>query len=168
VVRVCAPPLMFTPAKVRPSPVAIFAAFAISRYRFRGRGIFSITVLATQMFPGILFLLPLFLIYVNRGNATGIQLYASRLGLIITYLTFSLPFSIWMLAGYFDAIPRSLDEAAYPHRVGDAYALGARNVHSGQLADRVRGGRAVDPQQRCPGRPVGGGEPDLDDGPPVP
>jgi multiple sugar transport system permease protein len=92
--------------------VAIFVAFAISRYRFRGRTTFSVTVLATQMFPGILFLLPLFLIYVNLGNATGIELYASRTGLIITYLTFSLPFSIWMLVGYFDSIPRGLDEAA--------------------------------------------------------
>jgi multiple sugar transport system permease protein len=92
--------------------VAVFVAFAISRYRFRGRQAFSVTVLATQMFPGILFLLPLFLIYVNLGNATGIELYASRTGLIITYLTFSLPFSIWMLVGYFDSIPRGLDEAA--------------------------------------------------------
>src|SRR5205807_7947710 len=71
--------------------VAIFAAFAVSRYRFRGRQVFSVTVLSTQMFPGILFLLPLFLIYVNLSNATGIDLYASRTGLIITYLTFSLP-----------------------------------------------------------------------------
>jgi multiple sugar transport system permease protein len=92
--------------------VAIFAAFAISRYRFRGRQAFAVTVLSTQMFPGILFLLPLFLIYVNLSNATGIELYASRTGLVITYLTFSLPFSIWMLTGYFDAIPRGLDEAA--------------------------------------------------------
>jgi multiple sugar transport system permease protein len=92
--------------------IAIFAAFAVSRYRFRGRGTFLAAVLSTQMFPGILFLLPLFLLYVNIGNATGIQLYASRTGLIITYLTFSLPFSIWMLVGYFDSIPRGLDEAA--------------------------------------------------------
>src|SRR6266487_2767607 len=70
--------------------VAIFAAYAVSRYRFPGRGVFSITVLSTQMFPGILFLLPLFIIYVNLGRLTGTQLYASRTGLIITYLTFSL------------------------------------------------------------------------------
>jgi len=92
--------------------IAVFAAFAISRYRFRGRGLFSVAVLSTQMFPGILFLLPLFLIYVNLGTATGIELYQTRLGLVITYLTFSLPFSIWMLVGYFDSIPRGLDEAA--------------------------------------------------------
>ena len=84
----------------------------MSRYRFPGRRLFTVTVLSTQMFPGILFLLPLFLIFVNIGNATGIELYGSRAGLIITYLTFSLPFSIWMLVGYFDSIPRDLDEAA--------------------------------------------------------
>jgi multiple sugar transport system permease protein len=103
--------------------VAIFAAFAVSRYRFRGRGVFSVTVLSTQMFPGILFLLPLFLIYVNLGNATGIELYASRTGLVITYLTFSLPFSIWMLVGYFDSIPRGLDEAAQVDGAGPLRTL---------------------------------------------
>ncbi|MEE6261733.1 carbohydrate ABC transporter permease [Plantactinospora sonchi] len=103
--------------------VAIFAAFAVSRYRFRGRQLFSVTVLSTQMFPGILFLLPLFLIYVNLGNVTGIELYATRLGLIITYLTFSLPFSIWMLVGYFDSIPRGLDEAAQVDGAGPMRTL---------------------------------------------
>ncbi|MCQ4081042.1 carbohydrate ABC transporter permease [Streptomyces sp. RB6PN25] len=92
--------------------IAILAAYAVSRYRFPGRRLFSVTVLSTQMFPGILFLLPLFLIYVNIGAGTGVQLSGSRLGLVITYLTFTLPFSIWMLAGYFDSIPRELDEAA--------------------------------------------------------
>jgi multiple sugar transport system permease protein len=98
--------------------VAIFAAYAISRFRFFGRRAFSITVLSTQMFPGILFLLPLFLIYVKLSDFTGIQLYGSRLGLVITYLTFSLPFSIWMLAGYFDSIPRELDESAHVDGAG--------------------------------------------------
>ncbi|KQV21690.1 MULTISPECIES: carbohydrate ABC transporter permease [unclassified Kitasatospora] len=92
--------------------IAIFSAYGVSRYRFRGRKLFTVTVLSTQMFPGILFLLPLFLIFVNIGNATGVALYGSRGGLILTYLTFSLPFSIWMLVGYFDSIPRDLDEAA--------------------------------------------------------
>ena len=103
--------------------VAIFAAYAVSRYRFAGRKVFTVTVLSTQMFPGILFLLPLFLIFVNIGNATGIALYGSRLGLIITYLTFSLPFSIWMLVGYFDSIPRDLDEAAKVDGCGPLGAL---------------------------------------------
>jgi multiple sugar transport system permease protein len=103
--------------------VAIFAAYAVSRYRFAGRRLFSITVLSTQMFPGILFLLPLFLIYVNIGNATGIQLYASRTGLVITYLTFSLPFSIWMLVAYFDSIPKGLDESAQVDGAGPLRTL---------------------------------------------
>jgi multiple sugar transport system permease protein len=92
--------------------IAIFASYAVSRWDFRGRRLFQITVLSTQMFPGILFLLPLYLIFVNIGQATGFALQGSRIGLIITYLTFSLPFSIWMLVGYFDTIPHGLDEAA--------------------------------------------------------
>jgi multiple sugar transport system permease protein len=103
--------------------LATFAAYAVSRYRFRGRRIFTLVVLSTQMFPGILFLLPLFLIFVSIGNATGITLLGSRTGLIITYLTFSLPFSIWLLVGYFDSIPRGLDEAAWVDGCGPFRAL---------------------------------------------
>jgi multiple sugar transport system permease protein len=85
--------------------------------------VFTLVVLSTQMFPGILFLLPLFLIFVSIGNATGITLLGSRTGLIITYLTFSLPFSIWLLVGYFDSIPRGLDEAAWVDGCGPLRAL---------------------------------------------
>jgi len=60
---------------------------------------------------------------VSIGNATGITLLGSRTGLVITYLTFSLPFSIWLLAGYFDSIPRSLDEAAQVDGGGPLRAL---------------------------------------------
>lgn len=102
--------------------IAVFAAYAVSRYRFRGRRLFTVTVLSTQMFPGILFLLPLFLLFVNIGNATGVALYGSRGALILTYMTFTLPLSIWMLAGYFDSLPRDLDEAA---QVDGCGALGA-------------------------------------------
>jgi len=92
--------------------LATFAGYAISRFEFRGRRVFSLAVLSTQMFPGILFLLPLYLIYVNIGQKIGISLYGSYLGLIITYLTFALPFAVWMLAGYFSSIPRDIEEAA--------------------------------------------------------
>jgi multiple sugar transport system permease protein len=102
--------------------IAIFAAYAVSRYRFFGRRTFTGTVLATQMFPGILFLLPLFLIFVNIDKNLGFTLlYQTRVGLIVTYLTFSLPFSIWMLASYLEGIPRELDEAA---RVDGCRTLG--------------------------------------------
>ncbi len=103
--------------------IAVFAAYAVSRYAFRGKRVFTVTVLSTQMFPGILFLLPLFLIFVNIGSSTGVALYGSRGGLILTYLTFSLPFSIWMLIGYFDSIPRDLDEAAKVDGCGPVGAL---------------------------------------------
>jgi multiple sugar transport system permease protein len=56
-------------------------------------------VLSTQMVPGILFLLPLFLGFVLLADVTGVQLANTRTGMVITYLTFALPFSIWMLAG---------------------------------------------------------------------
>lgn len=103
--------------------VAVLAAYAVSRYRFRGRRVFTVTVLSTQMFPGILFVLPLFLIFVNLGNVTGLALYGSRGALILTYMTFTLPLSIWMLAGYFDSVPRDLDEAALVDGCGPVGAL---------------------------------------------
>jgi multiple sugar transport system permease protein len=102
--------------------IAILAAYAISRYRFRGRQPFRFLILSTEMFPGILFLLPLFIIFVNIEQIIGIKLYGSYTGLVITYLTFALPFSIWMLVGFFDTIPRELEEAAM---VDGATALGA-------------------------------------------
>jgi multiple sugar transport system permease protein len=104
--------IVSTIASVLSVIVAIFASYAVSRWRFRGRNVFTTTVLATQMFPGILFLLPLFLIFININNTFGVQLVGTRAGLIITYLTFTLPFAIWMLSGYFDNIPRELDDAA--------------------------------------------------------
>src|ERR1035437_8848780 len=50
--------------------IALLAAYSISRYRFRGRRTFTFVVLSTQMFPGILFLLPLFVMFVNISNVT--------------------------------------------------------------------------------------------------
>ncbi len=103
--------------------IAIFASYAISRYRFRGRSAFSGVVLSTQMFPGVLFLLPLFIIFVNIDRGLGFQLlYQTHLGLIVSYLTFTLPVSIWMLVSYMDGIPRDLDEAA---QVDGTTAVGA-------------------------------------------
>ena len=104
-------------------PIALLAAYSISRYRFRGRQALTVIVLSTQMFPGILFLLALFVMFVNIGNATGISLYGSRLGLIVTFLRFTLPFAIWMLIGYVDSIPRELDEAASVEGNGPLGAL---------------------------------------------
>ncbi|GAA3280149.1 carbohydrate ABC transporter permease [Nesterenkonia halobia] len=92
--------------------IAVLAAYALSRFPFKGARTFSLMVLSTQMFPGILFLLPLFLIFTQLQRTVGVQLNGSHLGLIITYMTFSLPFAIWMLAGFFASIPKDLEEAA--------------------------------------------------------
>ncbi|NRD25292.1 carbohydrate ABC transporter permease [Frigoribacterium sp. VKM Ac-2836] len=103
--------------------MAVLAAYSLARMRFRGQRSFSLVVLSTQMFPGILFLLPLFLIFVQIQRTIGVQLTGSYLGLIITYMTFSLPFSIWMLTGYFASIPKELEEASMIDGTGRLGAL---------------------------------------------
>jgi multiple sugar transport system permease protein len=103
--------------------ISVFASYAIARFDFRGKRQFSLVVLSTQMFPGILFLLPLFLIFTQVQRSIGLQLNGSHLGLIITYMTFTLPFSIWMLSGYLQAIPAALEEAAMIDGTGRMGAL---------------------------------------------
>jgi len=93
-------------------PIAILAAYGLTRYRLAGGGMLLRVVLATQVFPGIMFLLPLFVLYTTIDRLFGVPLDGTYYGLIITYLTFALPFSIWLLTGYFDTIPRDVEEAA--------------------------------------------------------
>ena len=112
-----------TSATVLSVAMAVLAAYALARLRFRGQRSFSLVVLSTQMFPGILFLLPLFLIFVQIQRTIGVQLTGSYLGLVITYMTFSLPFSIWMLTGYFASIPKELEEASMIDGTGRLGAL---------------------------------------------
>jgi len=112
-----------TSATVLSVAMAVLAAYALARLRFRGQRSFSLVVLSTQMFPGILFLLPLFLIFVQIQRTIGVQLTGSYLGLVITYMTFSLPFSIWMLTGYFASIPQELEEASMIDGTGRLGAL---------------------------------------------
>jgi multiple sugar transport system permease protein len=82
------------------------AAYALARLRLRGSGPILLLVLATQMFPGIVIAIPLFIVMSRLG------LIDSRTGLIITYLSFNLPVVIWILRGFFLAIPPSLEKAA--------------------------------------------------------
>ena len=93
--------------------VALITGYVLSRFAFKGRTAFTSTILGTQMIPGILFLLPLFLIFVNIDRVLGFDLfYQTRFGLIIVFMTFTLPFSIYMFTNYLNGIPRELDEAA--------------------------------------------------------
>jgi multiple sugar transport system permease protein len=115
--------IVTTTATVLSVILAVMAAYALARLHFKGSRPFSLVVLSTQMFPGILFLLPLFLIFTQIQRTIGIQLNGSYLGLIITYMTFSLPFSIWMLTGFFANIPHELEEAAMIDGTGRLGAL---------------------------------------------
>ncbi|MDX2013445.1 MAG: sugar ABC transporter permease [Myxococcaceae bacterium] len=86
--------------------LAVTAAYALSRFRFPGKDAGMQTLLITQMFPATLMLVPLFSLLQTLG------LLDSWGGLILVYSTSSLPFCVWMLKGYFDTIPRELEEAA--------------------------------------------------------
>ena len=92
--------------------LASLAGFTLGYFRFRGSGAYGIAVIATQLLPGILFLLPVYLIFRQIEDATGVQLIDTYQGLILLYVAFFLPLSIWILRGYFSAVPRELLEAA--------------------------------------------------------
>lgn len=86
--------------------IATLGGYAMSRYRFRGRDLYGNTLLIVQMFPGVMLAIPLFLIF------TRLRLVDTLAALLITYMTFALAFSVWMLKGYFDGIPHEIEEAA--------------------------------------------------------
>jgi len=86
--------------------LAVTAAYALSRFRFPGKDAGMQTLLVTQMFPATLMLVPLYRLLQTLG------LLDSWGGLVLVYSTSSLPFCVWMLKGYFDTIPRELEEAA--------------------------------------------------------
>lgn len=92
--------------------LALLAAYALSRFRFRGREAYTVSVLATQMLPGILFLIPYYLIFTMITRSTGLPLRDTYWGMIFTYTSFALPFSIVMLRSYLNGIPLEIDEQA--------------------------------------------------------
>jgi multiple sugar transport system permease protein len=86
--------------------VAVPAAYAFARFDFPGRQSLFFSVLVRNMFPVVVFLIPLFILMKN------LHLVDTHLSLILTYLTFGLPLSIWLLKGFFDNIPPELERAA--------------------------------------------------------
>ena len=86
--------------------LACTAAYAFSRFRFPGRSLGMLTFLVVQMFPATLLLIPMYVILSYMG------LLNSMLGLSLVYSMTAIPFCVWMLKGYFDTIPRELEEAA--------------------------------------------------------
>ncbi|OJN79403.1 sugar ABC transporter permease, partial [Escherichia coli] len=86
--------------------VVTMTAYVFSRYRFRGKRNTLMSILVLQMFPAFLSMTA---IYILLSKANLIDTYT---GLLLVYVTGSLPFMTWLVKGYFDAIPTSLDEAA--------------------------------------------------------
>ena len=86
--------------------LACTAGYALSRFQFPGRSVGMLAFLVTQMFPGVMTMIPLYIImdWLNLLN--------QLLGLTLVYSTTAIPFCVWMLKGYFDTIPMELEEAA--------------------------------------------------------
>ncbi len=86
--------------------IALFAAYAFARFRFRGASLTQLLVLIPQMLPPITIIVPLFILFKT------FDLIDTHLSLIIAYMTFNIPISVWMLSGFFRDIPQELEEAA--------------------------------------------------------
>lgn len=93
---------------------AALCGYGLSRYEFKGKAFLLNFLLVTQMFPAVMKIIPYYKILVN------IHLNNTRIGLLIVYASFSIPFCTWMMYGYFKSIPTGLDEAA---RVDGSSAL---------------------------------------------
>jgi N,N'-diacetylchitobiose transport system permease protein len=86
--------------------IGVLAAAALTRFRFRGRRTIMVVILAVQMLPATALLIPTFLVF-NKLNLLG-----TFGGLILAYVATTLPFSIWVMRGFFIVIPREVEEAA--------------------------------------------------------
>ncbi len=87
--------------------LATLSGYSFSRFRFSGQRAIFLLILATQMFPYVVIVISLYVMYKKLG------LLNTYPGLILSLTTFSLPFSIWMIKGFCDTIPKEIEEAAY-------------------------------------------------------
>jgi N,N'-diacetylchitobiose transport system permease protein len=86
--------------------LSFLAAVALAKYRFAGRGLFIVLVIGIQMLPPIGLVIPLYVLLGRYGEVNTLT------GVILVYLTFALPFSVWTLRGFLIGIPKELEEAA--------------------------------------------------------
>jgi N,N'-diacetylchitobiose transport system permease protein len=86
--------------------IAFLAAVALAKYRFTGRKLFIVLVIGIQMLPQAGLIIPLYVLLGRYGEVDKLS------GLILVYLTFALPFSVWTLRGFLLGIPKELEEAA--------------------------------------------------------
>ena len=92
--------------------IGFFAAYAVSRYH-TGGNFMPFFTLTTRMFPPVAFAVPLLFYYTRiLRDYLKLDLYDSRLGLILMYTGFTVAFSLWMMKGFIDAVPRHVEEAA--------------------------------------------------------
>ncbi len=84
--------------------ISSFAAYSMVRFRYRFRGVFGRLILFAYLTPGSLLFIPLSIVMAQLRLGNSLQ------GLILVYLTFSLPLSTWLLQGYFRGVPRELEE----------------------------------------------------------
>jgi multiple sugar transport system permease protein len=101
-----------TGAALAATAFASSAGYALARFRFRGDRAYGLTVIGTQLIPGSLFLLPVFLGFVWLKQNTPIALLDTHLGMILVYTAFFTPLAIYFMRAFFQAIPRELEEAA--------------------------------------------------------
>lgn len=85
----------------------VLAAYAVTRFKFKGRGVFLFIILATQLFSSVLLVNPMYIIFRDLG------LLNSLLGLIIAHSSVCLPMTVWLLYSYLSSIPLSLEEASF-------------------------------------------------------
>jgi len=104
--------IICTAASALATAFAASAGYALARYRFRGARAFSLGVIGTQLIPGSMFLLPVFMGMIWLGRHTPIHLFDTRIGMILVYTAFFTPVSIYFMRSFFQAIPRDLEEAA--------------------------------------------------------
>jgi ABC-type glycerol-3-phosphate transport system permease component len=86
--------------------VSVHAAYAMARFRFRGKNLVMVGLLATSMIPGIAILVPLYDLSVH------VKLYDTFAGLVIVYAAWNVPILVWLLRGFFESVPIELEEAA--------------------------------------------------------
>jgi ABC-type glycerol-3-phosphate transport system permease component len=92
--------------------LALLATYALSRYQLVGKENIFFWTITNRMAPPAVFLLPLFLLFTQTFTVGTHSLYDTRIGLVLLYCVFNLPFAIWTLRGIIDGIPKELDEAA--------------------------------------------------------
>ena len=91
--------------------LAIMATYALSRYKIAGAETIFFWTMTNRMAPPAAFMLPLFLLFSTVFKFGDFTLFDTRIGLILLYCVFNLPFAIWLLKGIIDGIPKELDEA---------------------------------------------------------